>query len=99
MEYKFVQTTQGPVIVGDDEVLFFSQFGPLVDYVDADPEFLTKAKVYVADGLMAVAADVANSLSMAVVGGDLTSTLYGYVNALNQIKQFEFGYLPSVSKS
>jgi len=96
MEYKFVTTIQGPVVQGEDEILFFNQFGQLLDYADADPEFVFKAKEFIADGLMEYAANVANSLTVPVIGGDQTPALYGFINAVGQVKQFENNYLPSV---
>jgi hypothetical protein len=98
MEYKFVTTAQGPVVQGEDEILFFSQFGQLLDYHDEDPEFLNKAKTFVADGLMELSAHLANSLSAQVIGADPQQALYGYINAVSNLKQFEGHYLPSVSK-
>ena len=96
MEYKFVTTFQGPVVQGEDEILFFNQFGQLLDYADSDPEFVLKAKEFIADGLMEYAANVANSLTVPVIGGDQTPALYGFINAVGQVKQFEHNYLPSV---
>lgn len=98
MEYKFVTTFQGPVVQGEDEILFFNQFGQLLDYVDEDPEFLAKAKAYVADELIEYATNVANSLTIPVVGGDQTPALYGFISAIGHLKQFEHNYLRSVGK-
>ena len=99
MEYKFMQTIQGPVVHGDDEILFFNEFGPLLDYVTEDPEFLPKAKQFISDGLLSFANTLATSMFQPVVGVDSTQTIYGYITALNNIKQFEQNYLPSVLKN
>lgn len=96
MEYKFVTTIQGPVVQGEDEILFFNQFGQLLDYVEEDPEFLNKAKEYVAAGLRDVVSNVADSLTVPVVGGDQTPSLYGFINAVSHLKQFEHNYLRHV---
>jgi hypothetical protein len=98
MEYKFVTTFQGPVVQGEDEILFFNQFGQLLDYVDEDPQFLDKAKAYVAAGLREVSTNVADSLTVDVVGGDQAPALYGFINAVGHLKQFEHNYLRSVGK-
>lgn len=98
MEYKFVTTIQGPVVQGEDEVLFFNQFGQLLDYAEADPEFLNKAKDYVAAGLREVADNVAEGLTAPVVGGDQTPYLYGFISAIGHLKQFEHNFLRNVGK-
>jgi hypothetical protein len=98
MEYKFVTTIQGPVVQGEDEILFLNQFGQLLDYVEEDPEFLDKVKDYVASGLRDVASSVADSLTVPVVGGDQTPALYGFISAVSHLKQFEHNYLRSVGK-
>ena len=98
MEYKFVTTIQGPIVQGEDEILFFNQFGQLLDYVEEDPEFLTKAKAYVAEGLRTVSANIADSLTADVVGGDQTPALYGFISAVSHLKQFEHNYLRHVGK-
>lgn len=98
MEYKFVATIQGPVVQGEDEILFFNEFGPLLDYVDEDPEFVSKAKAFVADGLVELSSTLAQSLTAQVVGAEAQQALYGYISAANHLKQFEGSYLPSVHK-
>lgn len=99
MEYKIVNTIQGPAVIGEDEVLFFNQHGQLLDYYEADPEFLVKAKRFISQGLVETAKDIAHSLYEPVLGGDLSPTLYGYMNALRFITDFEQRFLPSVLKS
>jgi len=89
MEYKFVRTVAGPVVVGDDEVLFFSQLGPLQDYVDADPEFIQKAKVFISDSIVDLAEQLAASLHVPVVGHEYYMSLPMYVSAVQQINNFE----------
>ncbi|CAB4123481.1 hypothetical protein UFOVP46_12 [uncultured Caudovirales phage] len=96
MEYKFVRTTTGPVVLGEDEVLFFGDFNALVDYIDSDPEFVHKAKLFVAEGLRETADNLANSMFNAVVGGDQTQALYGYIGALRQLRELEHQFLPAV---
>lgn len=97
MEYKFVQTIHGPVVHGDDEILFFNEFGPLLDYLDEDPEFISKAKEFIGNGLMTSTQNLVTSMTQQVVG-DSSQIIYGYITALNNIKQFEQNYLPSVRR-
>lgn len=96
MEYKFIETIQGPVVQGEDEILFFTQFGPLLDYVDADPAFIEKAKAFVSEGLTRATESLVTSMSKPVVGGDPSPLVYGYVSAVNHLNQFVNSYLPSV---
>jgi hypothetical protein len=88
MGYKFVKTVQGPAIQGDDEILF--------DYHDEHPLFLEEAKKFLSDGLKAIAGDIADGMFFPVVGGDQTRALYGYMDAIRSIGEFEFRFLPSI---
>lgn len=97
MEYKFVNTIQGPVIQGEDEVLFLNQHAQMLDYYEADPEFLKKVKAFVADNLVEMAQNVALGLTQPVLGGDLSQGVYGYIGAVNHLIQFERNYLPMVT--
>jgi len=97
MDYKFVQTIHGPAIFGDDEVVYFNQHQLMLDYYDSDPEFLLKAKEFIADGIRNLSGDLAESItSPLVVGGDLAQPLYGFINSIHAIRQFEYNFLPSV---
>lgn len=89
MEYKFVRTVNGPVVLGEDEVLFFSQFGPLQDYAEADPEFIQKAKVFISDSIVELAEQLATSIHMPVVGHEYFAALPMYTTAAHQITNFE----------
>lgn len=96
MEYKFVRTSQGPALMGDDEVLFFNDFQALVDYFDTDPAFLVRAKNFIAEGLRETADSIATSMTTAVVGGDQTPAIYGFINASRMIREFEYQFLPAI---
>jgi hypothetical protein len=96
MAYKFVHTIQGPLIQGDDEILYFNQFQEMIDYHDEDPAFCENAKKFLADNLRNTANNIADSLFHAVVGGDQTNAIYGYINAIRQIGEFEYRFLPSI---
>jgi hypothetical protein len=89
MEYKFVRTVSGPVVLGEDEVLFFSQFGPLQDYVEADPEFIQKAKVFLSESIVELAEQLATSIHMPVVGQEYFAALPMYTTAAHQLTNFE----------
>jgi hypothetical protein len=96
MEYKFVRTTTGPAVMGEDEVLFFGDFNSLVDYIDADPDFVVKAKKFVAEGLREISGNVADAMFTTVVGGDQTQALYGHINSVRQLRELEHQFLPAV---
>ena len=96
MEYKFVRTTTGPAVIGEDEVLFLGDFGALMDYIDADPEFVVKAKTFVAEGLREIAGNIADGMFATVVGGEQTQALYGYINSVRQLQELERNFLPAV---
>lgn len=89
MKYEFVRTVNGPLVLGEGEILFFSQFGPLQDYVDADPEFLQKAKVFISDSIVELAEQLAASLHVPVVGHEFYNSLPAYITAVQQIRNFE----------
>jgi len=89
MDYKFVHTVHGPAVVSEDEVVFFHQFAPLMDYADADPEFVLKAKAFIAEELVGMAQLLANSLSAPTVGVDYGMALPTYVTAIHHINNFE----------
>jgi len=97
MAHKFVKTVQGPVIQGEDEILFFSQFQEMVDYHDEDPNFLADSKKFLAEGLKSIAADIADAMFVPVVGGDQTRALYGYMDAIRSMGEFEYRFLPSLN--
>lgn len=99
MEYKLVTTVHGPAVLGEDEVVFFNQHPQLLDYLEADPEFLVKAKRFISQGVVETAKDIALGMFEPVVGGDLITPLHGYVNAVRYISDFEQRFLPSVFKS
>lgn len=96
MEYKFIRTIQGPAILGEDEVIFFNQFGQMLDYLEEDPEFLPRAKAFVAETLVETAQGIADGLTQAVVGAEYHQSLFGYVQAIDHLKNFEHGFLVSI---
>jgi hypothetical protein len=98
MDYKFVITMHGPAVMGEDEVVFFGQFQELLEYYDADPEFLAKARKFVSENILEVAGYVAKTtLGEPAIGGDWTGKLHGLVGSSNLLNNFEFQYLPGVA--
>lgn len=89
MEYKFLSTINGPVVVGDEEVIFFHEFGPLQDYIDSDPEFFKKAYEFLSDNMRQQADLVLESLTKDVVGGDWVNRFNLFYGAFQALKQFE----------
>jgi hypothetical protein len=96
MDYKLVRTINGPAVMGEDEVVYLSQHQLLLDYYDADPEFVTKVKTFIQSELVDLSTNLGNSLFVPVVGGDLAQPLFGYISAINNLRQFEYQFLPSV---
>lgn len=91
MEYEFVRTVQGPVLMGDGEVLFFYQHGPLQDYVDSDPEFFKKAKQFCLDAFKEHTEMITSNMQGEIVPGmELANSFHAYLNAFNEIAQFEY---------
>jgi hypothetical protein len=89
MEYKFIHTSQGPAVISEDEVIFFNQFVPLTDYADADPEFLAKARAFIAEELVGMAQILATSLSSPAIGVEYGMALPTYVTAIYHLNNFE----------
>jgi hypothetical protein len=89
MEYKFMHTINGPAVVSEDEVIFFHQSVALMDYADADPDFVTKAKAFIAEEIVGMAQLLANSLSGPTVGVEYGMALPTYVTAIHHINNFE----------
>lgn len=89
MEYSFVRTVNGPAVVSDDEILFFTQFVALQDYVENDPEFIFKAKAFLSEALVDLAETLAMSLHTATVGVDFAMSIHHYVSAIHHINGFE----------
>lgn len=89
MEYKFVRTISGPAVIGDDEVLFFGQVAALQDYVDSDPEFIAKARLFVSESIMDLAEILATSLHSPVAGVDYAMSLPMYVSAVQHLANLQ----------
>jgi hypothetical protein len=89
MEYSFVRTTNGPAVVSADEVLFFTQYVALQDYVEDDPEFIFKAKAFLSEAIVDLAETLAMSLHTAVAGVEFALSIHQYIAAIHHINNFE----------
>jgi hypothetical protein len=89
MDYKFMHTANGPAVVSEDEVVFFNQSVALLDYADADPDFVAKAKAFLAEEIVGMAQLLANSLTTPTVGVEYGMSLPTYVTAIYHINNFE----------
>lgn len=89
MEYQFIATIHGPAIMGEGEVVYFNQHGQMLDYADADPEFLSKAKDFLAETIRDLANTVADSLTKPVVNQEIAMSLPMYVIAIQHLGAFE----------
>lgn len=97
MEYSFVRTINGPMIVGHNEVIAFTQFVQLFDYHVADPEFLPKAKAFLTEVIDEYSAAIKQSLYEMVPGEEAYLSLHHYVNATTFIRRFENHFIPQHS--
>lgn len=89
MEYSFQRTVQGPVLVGEGEVLFFHQFGGLQDYIDSDPEFFNKAYKFCQEAIAEYGAELARAVTEPVPGLEYVVNVMSYWAAVDQLRQFE----------
>jgi hypothetical protein len=89
MEYSFVRTVNGPAVVSAEEIVFFTQYVALQDYVEADPEFLFKAKAFLSEAIVDLAETLAMSLHTAVVGVDFAMSIHHYISAIHHLNNFE----------
>lgn len=90
MEYKFERTVQGPVLVGDDEVLFLHQFGGLQDYIDADPEFFTKAFDFCQQAIREYGNAMADAVTQDVPGLEYALNIMSYWAAVDGLRRFKW---------
>lgn len=89
MEYKFASTVNGPVVVGEDEVLFFQQYGPLQDYIDSDPEFFTKAYEFFQVNMREQADQIIKSMTEQVMDLDWMNSFHQFYGAAKSLKEYE----------
>lgn len=98
MEYKFVRTVQGPVVVGEDEVVFLHE-RQVVDYVESDQEFFVKAKSFIAEAIKDYSAMLIENFETPVVGIELALSLPAYVHASQTLARLESEYFQHHRKS
>lgn len=90
MEYTFEQTINGPVVVGDGDILFFNQYQQLWEYAMGDELFFVKAR----DFLKKVLTEM-HEIAIAVVehgesyGEEVLGGIYHYIQASTYLRNFE----------
>ena len=89
MEYTFQRTVQGPVLVGDGEVLFFHQVGGLQDYIDSDPGFFEAAYKFCQDTIAEYGAELAKAVTEPVPGLEYVVNIMSYWAAVDELRRFE----------
>jgi hypothetical protein len=89
MEYKLVSTVNGPAVMGEDEIVFFHQFGALADYVDSDPQFFDKAQAFIIENMREESDLMIRSLSEDVVGNDWMTKLNHLYHAAVNLQHFQ----------
>ena len=93
MDYKLARTINGPVLVAEDEVLFFHEYGPLQDYIDADPEFFNKVFEFIKENLAEQAQFIIQSVTENVPGHDWMNTFNNFYAASVNLKNFQQGQI------
>jgi hypothetical protein len=89
MEYRFDRTAHGPVIVGEDEIVFFHQFAQLQDYINEDPEFFTKAYDFCQSVIAEYGELLAKGVKESVVGVDQATSIIAYWVSVDNLRRFE----------
>lgn len=89
MEYKLVSTANGPAVMGEDEIVFFHEFGALTDYIDSDPQFFDKALDFITENMRVEADLMVRSLTEDVVGNDWMTKLNHLYHAAVNLHQFK----------
>lgn len=89
MEYRFQRTINGPVLVSEDEVLYFHQHGQLQDYIDSDPEFFPKGYDFCSDALREYGEMLADAIVKPVAGVEHAVNLMAYWAAAEQLRHLE----------
>jgi hypothetical protein len=89
MEYKLISTANGPAVIGEDEVVFFHEFGALADYINEDPQFFDKAQAFIIENMRAESDLMIRSLYEDVVGNDWMTRLNHLYHAAVNLHQFQ----------
>lgn len=89
MEYQFVRTMNGPMMVGYEEVLTLHQWPQMMDYYNADPEFIAKAQQFLENAIKDFSEIAILSIREPVMGLEYVRTLPQYLVAIDALKGFE----------
>jgi hypothetical protein len=94
MEYKLMMTLNGPVVVGEDEVVYFHEYGPLQDYIDLDPKFFAKAFEFLSNNMREQSGMLLQSIEEEIPGHDWLNRFNTTYAAAMNLKQFQFSQQP-----
>lgn len=89
MEYAFVRTVYGPMVVGEGEVLAFHQFTQLHDYAVEHPTFIEEAKEFLEMTIREFTEVAVQSLHGEVLGEEYYTSVDKYIYAIKTLKVFE----------
>lgn len=91
--YQILNSSQGPVILTDDnEVVFLFQYAHLIELYYEDSEILNKIKDFVANKIKEyVEIEIKGLYDPSTPGQGL---LQSYINILSNIKEFEYNAMP-----
>lgn len=89
MEYRFQRSFAGPLVVTEDEVLFFHQFPQIEEIADEDPEFVEKGVKFCHEALIEYSEMITKGVYESVVGLDQAMNLMNYWHAIEQLRHFE----------
>lgn len=89
MEYAFVRTVYGPMVVGDGEVLAFHQFPQLHDYAVEHPSFIEEAKEFLEITIKEFSEAATQSLYGEILGEEYYTSVDKYIFAIKNLKMFE----------
>jgi hypothetical protein len=94
MEYTFVHTFHGPVLQKNEEIIFFNEYDRLFTYYENDNYFLKKAKTFLSENFLRISKDLSTSIFEAKENGNQSQTVFTYLNAMRELSQFEYTYIP-----
>jgi hypothetical protein len=89
MEYRFDRTAHGPVVVGEDEIVFFHQYAQLQDYVNEDPEFFAKAYDFCQSVIAEYGDMLSRGIKESVVGVEQATSIIAYWAAADHLRRFQ----------
>jgi hypothetical protein len=85
MEYRFQRTLNGPVLVGEDEVLFLHENGAIEDYIDSDPDYYDKALAFIQETISEYGQMLAKGITEGVPGIEYAMNIMSYWTAADHL--------------